>query len=473
MHVANFTLVIHTKLKGFDMNDETKTASPEHEHLGMGKNLTYGFQHVLTMYGGLIAAPLVVGLGIGLSQADIGLLITASILVAGLATLLQTLGFKWFGSKLPIVQGTSFAAVASMIAIGSNGGSFQAILGAIMVSSIFGIIIAPFFSKIVRFFPPIVTGSIIAIIGISLLPVAIRWMMGGNPKAENWGSMENIGLAAFTLFVLLLLTKFGSPAIKRLAVLLSIFCGAIAAFALGLADFSKVSDGAWIALPNILGFGMPVFEWPAILTMSIVTIVILTETTASLLAIGEIVDTQVDNKRIADGLRADMLSSALAPLFGAFMQCAFVQNVGLVAITGVKSRFVVATAGGILVVLGLLPVFGRLVASIPMPVLGGAGLVLFGSVAVSGIRTLSKVDYQVQSNLIIVAVSLAAGLIPLISPDFFHAMPDAVQTLFHSGISITCIMAVLLNLFFNHLHVGKKPQVSNLPEVAATAENHS
>ena len=297
--------------------------------------------------------------------------------------------------------------------------------------------------------------------------------MGGNPKAENWGSMENIGLAAFTLFVLLLLTKFGTPAIKRLAVLLSIFCGAIAAFALGLADFSKVSDGAWIALPNILGFGMPVFEWPAILTMSIVTIVILTETTASLLAIGEIVDTQVDNKRIADGLRADMLSSALAPLFGAFMQCAFVQNVGLVAITGVKSRFVVATAGGILVVLGLLPVFGRLVASIPMPVLGGAGLVLFGSVAVSGIRTLSKVDYQVQSNLIIVAVSLAAGLIPLISPDFFHAMPDAVQTLFHSGISITCIMAVLLNLFFNHLHVGKKPQVSNLPEVAATAENHS
>lgn len=473
MYVANFTLVIHTKLKGFDMHSESKTTSPEHEYLGMGKNLTYGFQHVLTMYGGLIAAPLVVGLGIGLSQADIGLLITASILVAGLATLLQTLGFKWFGSKLPIVQGTSFAAVASMIAIGSNGGSFQAILGAIMVSSLFGIIIAPFFSKIVRFFPPIVTGSIIAIIGISLMPVAIRWIMGGNPKAENWGSIENIGLAGFTLFVLLLLTKFGSPAIKRLAVLLSIFCGAIAAFALGLADFSKVGNGPWIALPNILGFGMPVFEWPAILTMSIVTLVILTETTASLLAIGEIVDTKVDNKRIADGLRADMLSSGLAPLFGAFMQCAFVQNVGLVAITGVKSRFVVATAGGILVVLGLLPIFGRLVASIPMPVLGGAGLVLFGSVAVSGIRTLSKVDYQIQSNLIIVAVSLAAGLIPLISPDFFHAMPDIVQTLFHSGISITCIAAVLLNLFFNHLHVGKKPQANSLPEVSATAENHS
>ncbi|MPW45215.1 purine permease [Acinetobacter guerrae] len=456
------------------MHSESKTTSPEHERLGMGKNLTYGFQHVLTMYGGLIAAPLVVGLGIGLSQADIGLLITASILVAGLATLLQTLGFKWFGSKLPIVQGTSFAAVASMIAIGSNGGSFQSILGAIMVSSIFGIIIAPFFSKIVRFFPPIVTGSIIAIIGISLLPVAIRWIMGGNPKAENWGSIENLGLATLTLVFLLLLTKFGSAAIKRLAVLLSIVFGAVVAFIFGLADFSKVGDGAWIALPNILGFGTPVFEWPAILSMCIVTVVILTETTASLLAIGEIVDTEVDNHRIADGLRADMLSSAIAPFFGAFMQCAFVQNVGLVAITGVKSRFVVATAGGILVVLGLLPVFGRLVASIPMPVLGGAGLVLFGSVAVSGIRTLSKVDYQVQSNLIIVAVSLAAGLIPLISPEFFHAMPDAIQTLFHSGISITCIMAVLLNLFFNHLHVGNKVALKQtLTENPSTIQNRS
>lgn len=453
------------------MHEESKATSPEHEMLGMGKNLTYGFQHVLTMYGGLIAAPLVVGLGIGLSQADIGLLITASILVAGLATLLQTLGFKWFGSKLPIVQGTSFAAVASMIAIGSNGGSFQVILGAIIVSSIFGVIIAPFFSKIVRFFPPIVTGSIITIIGISLLPVAIRWIMGGNPKAPDWGSLHNLGLAAMTLVFLLLLSKFGSASIKRLAVLLSIVFGAIVAFALGLADFSKVGTGPMMALPHILGFGTPVFEWPAIFSMCIVTIVILTETTASLLAIGEIVDTKVDNKRIADGLRADMLSSAVAPFFGAFMQCAFVQNVGLVAITGVKSRFVVATAGAILVVLGLLPVFGRLVAAIPMPVLGGAGLVLFGSVAVSGIRTLSKVDYQIQSNMIIVAVAIGAGLIPLISPEFFHAMPSSIQTLFHSGISITCIAAVLLNLFFNHLSMGKKVKVAHLVESPVSAEH--
>lgn len=444
------------------MNAEIKNTKPEDEMLSAGKNITFGLQHVLTMYGGLIAAPLVVGTAIGLKASEIALLITASILVGGLATLLQTLGIKWFGAKLPVVQGTSFAAVASMIAIGTTGGSIQTIFGAVIISSIFGILIAPFFSKIVRFFPPIVTGSIITIIGISLLPVAIRWIMGGNPKAEDWGSLQNIGIAAFTLFVLLLISRFGNATMARLGVLISIFIGAIFTIILGVADFSKITEGSWFALPHFFAFGLPVFEVSAILTMCIVTIVILTETTASLLAIGEIVDTQVDSPRLANGLRADMLSSALAPIFGSFMQCAFVQNVGLVAISGVKSRFVVATGGAILVVLGLLPIFGRLIAAIPMPVLGGAGIVLFGSVAASGIRTLAKVDYQSQSNLIIVAVSICVGLIPLISPDFFHAFPKVIQTLFHSGISATCIAAVLLNIFFHHLSLGKKTMTSRV-----------
>ena len=451
--------------KGFKMNTEIKKIQPEDEVLSAGKNLTFGLQHVLTMYGGLIAAPLVVGTAIGLNAAEIALLITASILVGGLATLLQTLGLKWFGAKLPIVQGTSFAAVASMIAIGTTGGNIQTIFGAVIVSSIFGILITPFFSKIVRFFPPIVTGSIITIIGISLLPVAIRWIMGGNPKAPEWGSLENIGIAAFTLGVLLVVSRFGSATMARLGVLISIFVGAIFTILLGVADFSKVGNGDLFAFPHLFAFGLPSFEMSAILTMCIVTIVILTETTASLLAIGEIVDTKMDSHRLADGLRADMLSSAIAPLFGSFMQCAFVQNVGLVAISGVKSRFVVATGGAILVVLGLLPIFGRLIAAIPMPVLGGAGIVLFGSVAASGIRTLSKVDYQTQSNLIIVAVSICVGLIPLISPDFFHAFPKVFQTLFHSGISATCIAAVLLNIFFNHLSFGKKPVRSSVKNV--------
>lgn len=364
--------------------NNSKNISPEHEFLGVGTSLTYGLQHVLTMYGGIVAPPLIVGIAAGLTGAQIGLLITASLFVGGLATLLQTLGIKYFGAQLPLVQGVSFAGVATMIGIATTGGGFNAILGAVIASSIIGLLIAPFFAKIIRFFPPVVTGCVITIIGLSLLPVAVRWTMGGNSNAPDWGSLQNIGLAAMTLGILLLLSRFGSESVRRTGILLAIVIGSMLAYVLGFGDFSKVGDGAWFAVPEFLGFGMPTFHLSAILAMTIVMIVTLTETTADIIAVGEIVGTEVDDKRIADGLRADMLSSAIAPFFGTFMQSAFAQNVGLVAITGVKSRFVVAAGGLILVFLGLLPIMGRLIAAIPTPVLGGAGLVLFGVVAEIG-----------------------------------------------------------------------------------------
>ena len=439
---------------------DPKNTSPEHEFLGLGTSFTYGLQHVLTMYGGIVAPPLIVGTAAGLTGAQIGILITASLFIGGLATLLQTLGVKYFGAQLPLVQGVSFAGVATMIGIATTGGGFNAILGAVIASSIIGLLIAPFFAKVIRFFPPVVTGCVITIIGLSLLPVAVRWTMGGNSNAPDWGSLHNIGLAAMTLGILLLLSRFGSEGIRRTGILLSIVLGTILAYVLGFGDFSKVGDGAWFAVPEFLGFGMPTFHLSAILAMTIVMIVTLTETTADIIAVGEIVGTEVDDKRIANGLRADMLSSAIAPFFGTFMQSAFAQNVGLVAITGVKSRFVVAAGGLILVFLGLLPVMGRLIAAIPTPVLGGAGLVLFGTVAASGIRTLAKLDYSQQKNLIIVATSLAAGMIPIIDHSFYAQFPIWFKTLFHSGISSTCVMAILLNILFNHTNFGSK-MVSN------------
>jgi uric acid transporter len=438
------------------MTEKTHDISPEDEFLGVGKSLTFGLQHVLTMYGGIVAPPLIVGTAAGLNAAQIGILITASLFIGGLATLLQTLGVKYFGAKLPLVQGVSFAGVATMIGIATTGGGFNAILGAVIASSIIGLLLAPFFAKIIRFFPPVVTGCVITIIGLSLLPVAVRWVMGGNSHAPDWGSMQNIGLAAMTLGILLLLSRFGSETIRRVGILLAIVIGSILAYVLGFGDFSKVGDGAWFAFPDFLGFGAPTFHLSAIWAMVIVMIVTLTETTADIIAVADIVGTEVDDKRIANGLRADMFSSAIAPFFGTFMQSAFAQNVGLVAITGVKSRFVVAAGGLILVLLGLLPVMGRLIASIPTPVLGGAGLVLFGTVAASGIRTLAKLDYSDQKNLIIVATSLAAGMIPIIDHSFYSQFPAWVKTLFHSGISSTCIMAIFLNILFNHLSFGKK-----------------
>ena len=447
------------------MSENEKVISPEHEYLGAAKSATYGLQHVLTMYGGIIAPPLIVGTAAGLTGIEIGLLIAAALFVGGLATILQTIGVKYIGAQLPLVQGVSFAGVATMVAIVTTGGGLQAVYGAVIVASLIGFFIAPYFSKIIRFFPPIVTGSVITIIGLSLLPVAVRWMMGGNKNAPDWGSVENIGLALITLTIVIAFNLSRHASIRRLSILLAIVFGTVLAFVAGFGDFSKVGQGTWFQVPSFFAFGMPTFELTAIISMLIVTLVIMTETTADIIAVGEIVGTDVDSKRISNGLRADMFSSAIAPIFGSFMQSAFAQNVGLVAITGVKSRFVVAAGGIILVVLGLLPIMGRFIAAIPVPVLGGAGLVLFGTVAASGIRTLAKIDYNEQKNLIIVATSIAAGMIPIIDHSFYAEFPKWVQVLFHSGISSTCLMAIILNLIFYHFDFIKPKEIVNKKQI--------
>ena len=318
----------------------------------------------------------------------------------------------------------------------------------------------PIFSRITKFFPPLVTGIVITTIGLTLMPVAARWAMGGNSHAPDFGSMANIGLAAITLVIVLLLSKLGSASISRLSILLAMVVGTLVAVFFGMADFSQVLEGPLVALPSPLHFGAPEFQVAAILSMLIVIVVTLVETSADILAVGEIIDTKVDSRRLGDGLRADMASSILAPIFGSFTQSAFAQNVGLVAVTGIKSRYVVATGGLFLVILGLLPVMGRVIAAVPTAVLGGAGVVLFGTVAASGIRTLVQVDYRNNMNLVIVATSIGFGMIPIAAPGFYHHFPAWFETIFHSGISSAAIMAILLNLTFNHLKAGNSDQQS-------------
>ncbi|MGM7670457.1 nucleobase:cation symporter-2 family protein [Microbacterium sp. A93] len=426
------------------------SARPEDEKLGIAPSFAYGLQHVLTMYGGIIAPPLVMGQAGGLSQPEIGMLVACALFVGGLATILQTLGLPFFGSKLPLVQGVSFSGIATMIAIMTEGG-LPAVMGAVIASSVIGLLLAPAFAMIVRFFPPVVTGTVIVSIGLSLLPVAAGWAMGGDTTADDYGSVANLGLAAFTLLLIVLLTKFGTPTISRLSILIALVLGTVFAAVVGAADFSTVAEGPIVALPTPFAFGMPTFNVAAILSMLIVVLVTFTETTADLLAVSEVVGTKVDSKRIAAGLRADMLSSAVSPIFNSFTQSAFAQNVGLVAITKVKSRYVVAAGGVILVVLGILPVLGRVVAAIPTPVLGGVGIVLFGSVAASGIATLAKVDYRDSLNLIIIAVALGFGLLPLVVPTVYAAFPAWFSVIFQSSISSTTMMALLLNIFFHHV----------------------
>jgi len=450
---------------------------PVDEVLKPGSMLVYGLQHVMSMYAGVVAVPLIVGSALKLPFSDLSYLLAATLLISGLATLLQTLGVPWIGAKLPIVQGTSFAAVGSMIAIGAGAGGgtagLQAIFGSIVIAGAIGFLLSGVFSRLLRFFPPVVTGSVITVIGISLLPVAMRWAAGG-AGSEDFGSLANIGLAAITLAIILLVYRFLPGFFSRIAILIGLVAGGIVAAIFGMIDFTPVSEAQGFAISTPFHFGAPTFEAAAIVSMVIVMLVIMTETTADLLAIGVVVGRPADRKTVANGLRADTLSTAVSGgLLNGFPVSAFAQNVGLVALTGIRSRFVVAVSGGILLVLGLFPKVGAIIAALPLPVLGGAGLALFGTVAASGIRSLSAVHYEGNQNLVIVALSISMGIIPIAIPDFYHEFPSWFQTIFDSGISAAAVTAVLLNILFNVL--GRKDNVAPIfaegPAPGVTPEN--
>jgi uric acid transporter len=432
---------------------------PVDEVLPVGQLFIYGLQHVMSMYAGVVAVPLIVGGAMGLEFTELAYLLTAALLISGLATLLQTLGAWRIGSRYPIVQGTSFAAVASMLAIGEDAGGGEAglrrIFGAVLIAGVIGFLLAPIFDKFLHFFPPVVTGAVITVIGVSLLPVAVRWA-GGGAGSEDFGAPANIALAGLTLLIILLVYRFLPGFLSRIAILVGLVLGTVVAWAFGETDFSRVGDANWLAVSTPFHFGTPTFEIAAIISMTIVMLVIMTETTADILAIGEIVERPATGRAVVGGLRADCLSTAFAGgLLNGFPASAFAQNVGLVAITGIRSRFVVATSGLILVALGLVPKLGAIVASIPLAVLGGAGLALFGTVAASGIRALSRVHYEGNNNLVIVAVSIGMGVVPIAVPDFYEEFPSWFQTIFESGISACAVTAVLLNILFNIVGAGR------------------
>ncbi|MFB4274869.1 MULTISPECIES: nucleobase:cation symporter-2 family protein [unclassified Nonomuraea] len=416
---------------------------------------TLGLQHVLAMYAGAVAVPLIVGGALDLPPDQLAYLINADLLISGIATLIQCVGVWRFGVRLPIMQGCTFAAVTPMVLIGTTQGGLPAIYGAVIVSGLLVVAVAPYFARIVRFFPPLVTGTIITIIGISLLPVAARWAAGG-AGSPSYGEPRNIAMAAAVLLFILAIYRLSKGFLGRVAVLAGIVAGTLVAIPLGFTDFSNVGSADLFGISTPFAFGMPTFQVTAIISMCVVMLVSMTETTGDFVAVAEMTGSELTPRRLADGLRADGFSTALGGVFNTFPYTAYAQNVGLVGLTGVRSRWVVATAGGILVLLGLIPVLGAVIAAIPQPVLGGAGIAMFGTVAASGIRTLAKVSFEGNHNLVIVAVSLGVAAIPVGVPDFYDKFPDWAQTILNSGISTGSLLVILLNLVFNHLRPAQR-----------------
>ena len=430
--------------------------------------VSLGLQHVLVMYAGCVAVPLIVGGALKLSTSTIGLLVNADLFTAGIATLIQSVGIgKIFGVRLPVVAGATFVAVTPMILIGSHYG-LPAMYGALIVAGVVGVALARPFSLVLRFFPPLVTGTVITIIGLSLIGAATGLIAGNSPAAPSYGAPRDLGLAALVLVIIILLTRFARGLLAQLAVLGGMVIGTVVAYGMGMTDFSTVGKAGIVGMSQPLRFGAPTFEASAIISMIIVMLVTFTESTADMLAVGEMVNKKLSPADIARGIATDGLSSIFAGFFNSFPDTAFAQNVGLVGLTKVRSRFVVTVAGVFLVILGILPKVGQVVASLPGPVVGGAALAMFAMVSAVGIRTLAKVDFRASYNLLIVAISLGVGLMPVVSPSIYEHFPSNFQVIFGSSITSTVIVVLLLNLLFNELPWARKGLDV---EIAAGAES--
>lgn len=409
---------------------------------------TFGLQHVLVMYAGAVAVPLILGSALGLSQAQVVTLINANLLTSGIATLLQTLGLWRFGARLPLIQGCSFIALAPMIMIGKAFGLAH-VFGAVIAAGALTIAIAPLFSRLLRFFPPVVIGSLITVIGISLMPAAAIWLGGGQPDAADFGKPANLLLGVATVAITLVIHARFRGFIGNLSVLLGLIAGSLVAAACGMTDFSQVSAAAWFELSAPMAFGVPQFSFTPVLIMLLAMLVIMAETTGNCLAIGKLTGRPTDQRTLANAFRADGLSTMLGGMFNSFPYNAFTQNTGLIALSGVKSRYVVAAAGAIMVLMGLFPKLGALIASVPTPVLGGCAIVMFGMTTVAGIQELARVRFEGTRNGLVVAVSVSIGVLPMSMPALFGHVSGPLKLVLESGIFLAAVSAILLNLLLN------------------------
>ncbi|MFD1705110.1 nucleobase:cation symporter-2 family protein [Methylopila henanensis] len=459
---------------------------PVDEKLPLLRLAPLAVQHVLVMYAGAVAVPLIVGRALKLPPEDVAFLISADLFACGLATLVQCYGFRGVGVRLPVMMGVTFASLGPMLSMANAPEvGLLGIFGSVIAAGVFGVLVAPFISRLLPLFPPVVTGTIILVIGVSLMRVGINWAGGGQPTVTRvvdgvpgsfpnpaYAQLQGLAIAGFVLLVILALLKWADGFVRNVAVLLGIVAGCVVAAALGLMHFERVGEASWFDVVLPFHFGLPTFHLIPIVTMCIVMVVVMIESLGMFLALGEITGRTIDRKDLTRGLRADGVGTLLGGVFNTFPYTSFSQNVGLVGVTGVRSRWVTVAGGVIMLALGLLPKMAALVEAVPQVVLGGAGLVMFGMVAATGARILAGVDFRNNpNNLFVVAVAVGFGMIPLVAPTFFKNLPHDLHPLLESGILLSAIVAVALNFFFNGLASAEDAAAE--AAAAASAAEHA
>ncbi|MGX3020513.1 uracil-xanthine permease family protein [Ursidibacter sp. B-7004-1] len=409
-----------------------------------GLTLLLASQHLLAALGGIIAVPLVLGNVLQLPTADTIVLVNAALLVSGIVTIIQCQGIGPIGLRLPSVMGTSFTFVAAALAIGFSEYGVAGILGSSLVGSLVMIIGSFFMPYVRKLFPPVVTGVVVMMIGLSLIPVAVDWFAGGQKGDPNYADPANLAMATFVLVLVVALVQWGKGIFSAAAIVIGILVGYVVALALGWINFDSVKNAELFAVPQPLHFGLA-FPISGIIGMSIAYLVTIVESSGNFLALGNATQTEITGKHLRGGVLCDGLGSAFAAIMSTTPFSSFSQNIGVISLTGVASRYVVTIMGVLLVLAGVFPVFGALIVSIPMPVLGGAGLMMFAMIIAAGIQMLDKVERSKRNGLII-AISIGCGLAVTTRPELLDKLPSFFKEIFGSGITVGSLLALTLNL---------------------------
>jgi NCS2 family nucleobase:cation symporter-2 len=416
----------------------------------LSTQILLGFQHIFAAFGGIIVVPLVISSALGFDLSTSTALMSATILSAGISTYVQSRGIGPVGARVACIMGTDFTFVAPSIAIGSIYG-LPGILGGTILGALVGIFLSFVIRPVMKLFPPLVTGTVITLIGLTLLPVSMDWAAGGS-GSPTYGNLTNISIAMIVMIITLLLNRYGKGLVSSASILIGMAVGYIICIPLGMVDFSSVNSAAFVSVPKIFSYGVN-FNLKLVLPFIPAYFVTTIGTVGCLKAIGEVSKAEMNDKRIGAGVLSDGLGSMLAGFLGTFPNTCFSQNVGLIPLTKVASKYVAMMAGIILVILGFLPKFAALINIMPQPVLGGVGIVMFGTVAASGIKTLSRVELN-NRNLLIIATAIGLGVGITFRPDFIGQLPEGLKMIFSSGISTGTIAALILNLILKEEKSG-------------------
>lgn len=432
-------------------NESISTLSKEYsyeEELGILKKLIIGFQHVLTMCPASIAVPLILGSALKLSASETAFLVSANLFTSGIAVLINAIGIgKTIGSKLPIVLGSSFAPLGPMILIGQQYG-LPAVFGSIIGSAALMFILSFFMDKILKLFPKVVVGSFVTLIGISLAPVALK-DLGGGEFSPDYGSPRNIVLGFAVLLMIVLIGRFGKGIVKSMSLLIGIVGGTAIGAVLGMVNTAPVMEAKWIQMVSPFAFGTPEFRVSSIVIMTLFCVINMIQCIGVFSVLDEVVGTETTDKDKIKGIKAQTIAQGISGMFNSVPSTMFNENVGLIDLTKVKSTSVISIAGIMLMLLGIFPKFATIITIIPKPVIGGATLALFGVITSAGISILSSLDFFKDNNFTIIGTSIAIGVGATFAQDIFSKLPETLGMLLSNGLFMVSVSAIFLNIVLN------------------------